>query len=830
MSESKKSVDLKDYQILKSIGAGGFSKVFLVKKITTNELFAAKVLNTPIDENEANNSSILFIYREVKLFSSLNHPSILGFIGYSPTDFHQLPYPTLITQYAPNGSLRDIIKLQISGLSPNGWDDTRKLINIYGIAAGLLYLHTNNIIHRDIKPENILMDDYLFPKIADFGLSKITDTINQTINVQSQNGYKGTPLYMSPEILEDEIYSFAGDVYAYSIVVYEILTGITPFSNLNLTKIIRKVSIQGERPPLTDDISEAYQELLKNCWAQNPSERWNFDEIIDNLKNNRDFITDSIDEAEYYNYIDYIDEYKSSFDITHSVHYKDLMSKKGRTTKIEKVSVNDSPQNKDDQKEPEKIVEEDETVKIVEQDETEKNVEQDESKNPTQHQGTYAPTYDPDEINREWEYLRNFNTREIENRHARAASCFPQYNPHHLSDNQMTKDYFVVLDIGTETTKAGLSLVTQPFFIPSTISYKYDIESEHSEIDAYDFFIGQEALNNHKDLYQRGDIYNKEGEINWYATEKFLEQLFFKYLRCDPEDHAVCLVEPYSNHKDFCESMAEIMFETFNCPRACFTNPAMPALASSWYYGHSNTTGCVVHFGVNSTDIVPVIEGYPLYDNVRSLNYGGTDVTEFIADIIKDREHSIPPEDILQTARYIKENYCKTSFHESYSFNNFDAKKNVYIVNATGVSSVTGKQFSYEVGYERFLGPSIYTHPEMIRNDSPYSVSQAIYDSIQSCPREYKVPLFSNIVFAGGSSMFRGLDVALQSQVEKIVDNDKKLNCAVRFNLNRRIAYAEWFGASRIPSRHIDSNNFIDRWQYMEEGINYINDQKTELK
>ena len=281
----------------------------------------------------------IYIYREIKLLSSLNHPSILGFIGFSRTDFRSLPFPTLLTEFTPNGTLRDIIKLEITSLAPNGWDDTRKLINIYGIAAGLLFLHSNEIIHRDLKPENILMDEYLFPKIADFGLSKLTNTENQSINIPSQSGYKGTPLYMSPEILLEQKYSYEGDVYAYGILVYEILTGKTPFIDLSLGQLIQKVAINSEKPDLTIDISQSFQELLLSCWSHNPEDRPTFQDIVDNLKNNSDFITSTVDEVDFYNYIDYIDEYKTSFDITNSIHYKDLMSKKGKTTKIEEVII-----------------------------------------------------------------------------------------------------------------------------------------------------------------------------------------------------------------------------------------------------------------------------------------------------------------------------------------------------------------------------------------------------------------------------------------------------------------------------------------------------------
>ena len=87
------------------------------------------------------------------------------------------------------------------------------------------YLHLHNVLHRDLKPENILMDENLYPKISDFGLSKITDFLSNSMNVQSQKGLKGTPAYLAPEILADEKYSKKGDVYAFAFIVFEIMTG-----------------------------------------------------------------------------------------------------------------------------------------------------------------------------------------------------------------------------------------------------------------------------------------------------------------------------------------------------------------------------------------------------------------------------------------------------------------------------------------------------------------------------------------------------------------------------------------------------------------------------
>lgn len=66
----------------------------------------------------------------------------------------------------------DILELERRGIVKHDWDDTKKLINIYGIAAGMAYLNCRDLIPRDLKPANILLDEHLYPKIVDFGMAK----------------------------------------------------------------------------------------------------------------------------------------------------------------------------------------------------------------------------------------------------------------------------------------------------------------------------------------------------------------------------------------------------------------------------------------------------------------------------------------------------------------------------------------------------------------------------------------------------------------------------------------------------------------------------------
>lgn len=185
--------------------------------------------------------------KEVNILSKLDHPSILSFIGYSPRNFKNKPHPVIVTEFASCGTLEDAIELENNNLSKDGWNDTKKLINIYGIASSLQYLHSLNIIHRDLRPSNVLLDDSLFPKLADFGLSKeITD---ENIESKISSGFKGTPAYAAPEIWNNNKYTKACDVYAFAFTVFEIITSQKCFPDIKgFYDLYKQVVLNNKRP------------------------------------------------------------------------------------------------------------------------------------------------------------------------------------------------------------------------------------------------------------------------------------------------------------------------------------------------------------------------------------------------------------------------------------------------------------------------------------------------------------------------------------------------------------------------------------------------------
>lgn len=334
-------LDLSKFSKQSFINEGSFGKVYKVIEKETGKVFAAKISQNNVDDDQK--SLLINLKREIGIMSQLNHPSILKFIGYSPIDFDNEPKPVIISEYSPNGSLANLIALESQSRSLPMWDDTKKLITLYGISSAMSFLHSHNIIHRDLKPENILEDDFLFPKIADFGFSKILHSNSDSMSTQSTTGVKGTPIYVPPEGWENNECSKAGDVYAFAIIAYEIMTLEIPFKDYTFMMLCRRVAMNGERPTFKYPIPDCYRDLITRCWSQDPEKRPTFEQIKEELKTNPDFITETIDKDQFLDYVEMIDNCDCSFD----------PQKKFKKVMISKVTETDSNNSEDGKKDEE---------------------------------------------------------------------------------------------------------------------------------------------------------------------------------------------------------------------------------------------------------------------------------------------------------------------------------------------------------------------------------------------------------------------------------------------------------------------------------------------
>ncbi|KAK8844443.1 hypothetical protein M9Y10_024301 [Tritrichomonas musculus] len=305
----------KDYILSdEEIGKGAFGKVYLATN-KENQQFAAKILN--IDDDFDGDQQKLLL-RESFILHKMSHPSIVRYAGINFRSFKKATKfaPVILTEYMPHGSLRENLEKEKRSLSDHSWTPTKKYIMLLGIADAMRYLHRHGVIHRDLKPENILVDSNFYPRVSDFGLSKcIFGSLSKSSNL-TMTGQIGTPMYMAPELLRGEdSYGSSVDVYAFSILAYEIVTGDSPYGDLGSLSsfVFANKVMSGYRPKLNSKIPRKMQNLLSRCWSDNPHDRPSFDEIFEELSSdNFGYLGESVEEEEIREYLSLLGEERES--------------------------------------------------------------------------------------------------------------------------------------------------------------------------------------------------------------------------------------------------------------------------------------------------------------------------------------------------------------------------------------------------------------------------------------------------------------------------------------------------------------------------------------
>lgn len=295
-------IDLSKFEQNDIILKNEFNKVMKVKQKENDEVFLARISN--LDMNQFTDDEMQYISREMNTISQINHPCIVKMIGFSPSDFKGNAKPVVITEFLRGMTLTNYFEYKRKNEEISSLDDTKKLIIIYGIAAGMKHLHSLNIIHRNLKPSNIFLTDLLQPKLSDFGLcSQIL--ISNSMTTKSTITEQRFDVYSAPEVIKTNEYSKSSDVYSFAMIVYEIITRERAFSDFNYYRyIFYEVRIKEKHPEIKKTIPICYRKLIEQCWAYDPKERPTFDEIIDILENNTNFISDNIDKKSFKSYIE----------------------------------------------------------------------------------------------------------------------------------------------------------------------------------------------------------------------------------------------------------------------------------------------------------------------------------------------------------------------------------------------------------------------------------------------------------------------------------------------------------------------------------------------
>ncbi|XP_028982097.1 mitogen-activated protein kinase kinase kinase 10 isoform X2 [Diachasma alloeum] len=265
-------IDFQELQLEEVIGVGGFGKVY--RGYWRKKEVAVKAARQDPDEEPS--VTLENVLQEAKLFWLLKHENIVQLEGVSL----KIPNMCLVMEYARGGSLNRVL----SGrkIPPDVLVDWA-----IQIARGMNYLHNEGpirLIHRDLKSSNVLLSEPIENddlqrktlKITDFGLAREVD---KTTRMSAA----GTYAWMAPEVIKQSTFSTASDVWSYGVLLWELLTGETPYKGIDALAVAYGVAVNKLTLPIPSTCPQPWKYLMQACWSCDSHSRPDFTEILEGL-------------------------------------------------------------------------------------------------------------------------------------------------------------------------------------------------------------------------------------------------------------------------------------------------------------------------------------------------------------------------------------------------------------------------------------------------------------------------------------------------------------------------------------------------------------------
>ena len=253
------------YRILRKLGTGGMANVYLAEDEVLGRRVAIKILN---DRHAGDDQFVERFRREAKNAASLSHPNIVSI--YDRGEAEGTYY--IAMEYLDGRSLKELIVARGPAPINLAVDYARQIL------AAIRFAHRHGIVHRDIKPHNVLVDGEGRLKVTDFGIARAG--VSQ---MTEEGSIIGTAQYLSPEQAKGAPVDQTSDLYSVGVVLYELLTGVVPFSGDTPVEIAMKHLSSIPEPPSTKraDVPRDLDLVVMRALAKDPAERYQSAEEMD---------------------------------------------------------------------------------------------------------------------------------------------------------------------------------------------------------------------------------------------------------------------------------------------------------------------------------------------------------------------------------------------------------------------------------------------------------------------------------------------------------------------------------------------------------------------
>jgi actin-related protein len=352
----------------------------------------------------------------------------------------------------------------------------------------------------------------------------------------------------------------------------------------------------------------------------------------------------------------------------------------------------------------------------------------------------------------------------------------------------------LVVDLGSYSVKAGLSTDEVPHDIRSLVGRSRLEGSEHDKP-----YVGDSAVALCNSVAITEPIV--EGLIEDMSGVELLLEFVYSLTRA--EGMPVVLAEHAFNSAPNREELTELMFETFSVPELNVTLQGILTLV-----GTGRVTGLVLDCGHGSCQTVPVYESYVLPHSIGSLRLGGRDLDTLLAKLIALQGPSLTKTADRETIKKIKHKscYCRPGPEAPMT----GAPENYTLPDGTNVT----------LGEERFIVPEAYFSPGLVGAEGS-GLAELVAECVRNSPIDLTRPLVTNIILAGGSSMFEGFAQRLTAELKFRVSAKMSREVKIVAQPDRHLC--TWNGGKAFAELR---ESFVERWlsraEYEEFGAQHI--------